>query len=216
MPAQCLSICAANAMNVGLMRVRATPEAVMDVAFSRQFAVSSVAFVRWPQEMDRRNQLVAGGVPCLLVVASGASPPEVHPWEDWIRLPTDERDLSCRLRGLAQRVSRAELVDDVLFRNVYGAIALSATEAAVIRVLLESRGAPIHRDALTSRVWPSGPPSPRSLGDVLYRLRRRLEPLHLDIHSHGARGYLMGLALNLLAAPDQIADDDEASISTAE
>lgn len=51
--------------------------------------------LQWPEEADRREQLAMAGVPRLLLVSPGATPPAV--WgvdEDWVSVeaPASERD----------------------------------------------------------------------------------------------------------------------------
>jgi DNA-binding response OmpR family regulator len=154
-----------------------------------------VALVHWPREADRRTRLLAGRVPCLLLVAPDADPPVVEDWEDWICLPADERDVSVRLHGLARRVCQPQFVDDDVLRNSYGTVVLPPAERTIARALLESRGTLVSRAQLTAQVWPDQPPSARALDDLVYRLRRHLRPLHLDVFTARGRGFLIGVLI---------------------
>jgi DNA-binding winged helix-turn-helix (wHTH) protein len=73
---------------------------------------------------------------------------------------------------------------------------VSPTEAVVVAALLSSQGRVISHAELSDAVWPSGTPSPRALDDLVYRLRRRLEPLRLTIFNSRSRGFSMGVELD--------------------
>lgn len=163
-------------------------------------SADSVALVQWPGDDERRTQLASARVPCLLLVDPEVAPPVVDPWEDWVRLPADERDVSIRLRALVQRVCRPELVDDAILRNGYGAVMLTTRESTIARLLLQAEGRLIPRERLEVALWPGGPPSPRALDDLVFRLRRRVRPLRLDIYSARGRGYVLGVAIEVTSS----------------
>jgi hypothetical protein len=62
--------------------------------------------VPWPAGSQRRAELATRGVPRLLVVADGITPPPMGQGEDWIRASANERDAWARLRRLAARHER--------------------------------------------------------------------------------------------------------------
>jgi hypothetical protein len=157
----------------------------------------SVALVHWPRDNARREQLAAARVPCLLLVEPEATPPVVELWEDWIRLPADERDVSIRLRGLALRVCRPEIVDNSILRNSYGIVTLSSQESAMAQALLQSQGRLVSREELERALWPDGVPTARALDDLVYRLRRKVKPLQLSIFSARQRGFVLGVAIEV-------------------
>jgi len=130
-------------------------------------SAESVALVQWPRDAERRARLASAKVPCLLLVAPDTEPPVVELWEDWIRLPSDERDVSLRVHGLARRVCRPEIVDDSVLRNSYGAVMLPAAESTIVRALLDSDAALVPREHLEHLVWPDGPPTTRALDDLV-------------------------------------------------
>ncbi|MEO8693979.1 MAG: winged helix-turn-helix domain-containing protein [Acidimicrobiales bacterium] len=164
-------------------------------------SVDSVALVHWPRDHERRARLTSARVPCLLLVEADAAPPVVNAWEDWIHLPADERDVSTRLQGLVRRVCRPEIVDDAVLRNGYGAVILTTPESAITRALLDADGALVSRRNLERELWPEGPPSTRALDDLVYRLRRRMKPLRLNIFSARGRGFVLGVAIEVTASP---------------
>lgn len=173
--------------------------------------MGTVALVHWPKDSARREQLALARVPTLLLVASDAAPPAVDTWEDWIRLPADERDVSIRMQGLARRVRRPELIDGAVLRSNCGSVMLSPPESAVAWPLIRSDGQLVSREELERAVWPDGAPTARALDDLVYRLRRRIKPLHLDVFRAWGRGFVLGAARPVTAAvppiDSELADD---------
>jgi DNA-binding response OmpR family regulator len=155
-----------------------------------------VAIVHWPRDAARRADLAERGVPRLLVVDPGTPPPAVADDEDWIRAPADERDVSARLDGLRARGAGVVLEAGVV-RTARGAAALSPREAAVAEVLLADPGAVVPRDRVEAALGGHMAVTARSADDAVYRLRRRLRPLGLDVFSSRGRGFLLGPRLDL-------------------
>jgi hypothetical protein len=69
--------------------------------------------------------------------------------------------------------------------------ALSPIEAAIVRVLLERRSRVVTRREIGARAWPAGMPAGRPVDGRLHRLRTRLAPLGIQIHSVRRRGLLL-------------------------
>jgi hypothetical protein len=60
-----------------------------------------VELIHWPTDLARRDHLAAAGQPRLLLVAPDALPPAViDATEDWVRLPSDEREVALRIQHL--------------------------------------------------------------------------------------------------------------------
>jgi len=99
----------------------------------------SVELVRWPVDAARRDELAAAGVPRLLLVGPGVTPPRLSPAEDWIRLPADERDVAARLQRLAaiddRSRQRPRLRGTVLEHN--GEWTIPDHAVAVLQVLVD-------------------------------------------------------------------------------
>ena len=161
--------------------------------------MESIVIGRWPQEAGRRAEFANRKVPCLWLVERSAEPPIVEPWEDWIRLPASEREVEARVRTLTERACRPVLVDGVVLRNVFGSVALPASESAVVERLLASDRHVVPRAALEATVWPAGAPTSRSLDDLIYRLRRRIKPLRLTVAVPRERGFVIGVDLELVS-----------------
>jgi DNA-binding winged helix-turn-helix (wHTH) protein len=163
-------------------------------------AIEQVAIVRWPTDGARRAEFALRKSPCLWLVEPGAEAPAIEAWEDWIQLPADERDVRARTLNLVRRFRRRPvLVDDALLCNGFGSVALAASEALIVQALLDAGGRLVARQELEISVWPGGPPTPRALDDLIYRLRRRLEALQLDVFSERGRGFVLGVALESTA-----------------
>ena len=161
----------------------------------------NVVLVRWPNEADRRDRLIAQARPRLLVVEGQADPPVSEDClEDWIRVPASEADLSIRLRALSGRVGRhtpgcPSLDHDGVLRfgNVWAA--MPPVESRLIAVLVDRFGGVVGREALASAGWPGGAPGRNALDVHVLRLRRRIEPLSLAIRTVRSRGYVLESAV---------------------
>jgi hypothetical protein len=71
--------------------------------------------------------------------------------------------------------------------------ALSPIEAAIVRVLLERGPRVATRREIGTRAWPAGMPAGRPIDGRLHRLRARLAPLGLRIHSVRRRGLMLSV-----------------------
>jgi DNA-binding response OmpR family regulator len=165
---------------------------------------SPVELVHWPRDDAQRGVYAREGVPCILLVAEDAElPRSIGATEDWIRLPADERDVAVRAQNLCRRLARtaAELprVGDGAVVHGGRSAPLSDVEARALEVLLESVGAIVPRERLTAAVWPDGPPSPRSLDSLLYRLRLRIAEVNIHVLAARGRGFIVEVGSPVLA-----------------
>ncbi|MGH1502491.1 MAG: winged helix-turn-helix domain-containing protein [Acidimicrobiales bacterium] len=125
------------------------------------------------------------------------APVTPDPLEDWIRLPADDRDVRARLDSLTLRFQRTDssegltLDEDGLLRNGSNWVALPPIEARLIAGLLAKPGAVVSRDALLRAGWPGEQPNRNVLDVHVLRLRRRIEPLGLQIRTVRSRGYVL-------------------------
>jgi hypothetical protein len=158
-------------------------------------AAAPVELLHWPADAASRAVLARGGVPCLLLVAAEAEPPRsIGPTEDWVRLPADERDVAARARALCGRLARGaterpSVADGVVTRGSRR-VDLTDAESQALGLLLGTAGVVSRRD-LSAAVWPAGPPGPRSLEALVYRLRVRLTDLNIQILAVRGRGYVI-------------------------
>ena len=123
-------------------------------------------------------------------------PVVVDELEDWIRVPAVDADLSARVEGLRRRAEgrlrpRPSLDDDGVLRLDARWVALPPIEARLTGALLERYEAVVARNDLADAGWPAGSPGRNALDVHMLRLRRRLAPLHLEIRTIRARGYLL-------------------------
>lgn len=158
-----------------------------------------VVVVRWPEESDRLEELRSARVARLLIVAPDASLPEPPDClEDWIRLPADDCDVRMRVASLAARMEthdhgtqRPTIDDDGIIRFHGAWISLSPLERLAAQPLVERFQAVVGRETLTRHAWPNGAPTRNALDAHMLRLRRRLEPIGLEIRTVRSRGYLL-------------------------
>ncbi len=152
-----------------------------------------VDLVYWPSEQHLRHRLRAGGRPRILLVAEDEPAPiTTDPMEDWIRLPADERDLQVRVENLARRSADEPTIDeDGVLRRGEEWIALPPIEARLIGLFLARVGKVVGREDLLVHGWPEARPSRNVLDVHMVRLRRRLEPLGLQIRTVRKRGYVL-------------------------
>ena len=156
-----------------------------------------VVLVRWPLESERRALLAGSQTPRLLLVEGGDAPPEAEDClEDWVRVPAAEGDVRARVAALSMR-ARAhvtavpKLDSDGVLRFGTRWVSLPPVEQRLTTALLERFGAVVSREALTRAGWPDGAPGRNALDVHVLRLRRRLVPVGLAIHTVRSRGYLL-------------------------
>ena len=153
----------------------------------------TVELLHWPRERERRAALDEDNQPRLLLVEENAPPPlTVDPVEDWVRLPANHRDVQARVESLRRRVVAEPTLDEEgVLRTASGWVSLPDLEARIVDVLLSRFGKVADRQSLLGAGWPGESPS-RNLLDVhLHRLRRRIEPIGLQIRTVRKRGYVL-------------------------
>lgn len=156
---------------------------------------SDIVFVRWPAQAELRDRFRKLGVPRLLVVEGGAQPPiSVDPVEDWVRPPVSRDDLEARVKGLLQRFEkrRAPTIDSTGTLS-YGphTITISAMQTELMRLLIERFRQVVYRSEFVQHLAASQSStlSRNSLDLHIMRLRRRLQPIDLNIRTVWGRGY---------------------------
>jgi Transcriptional regulatory protein, C terminal len=155
----------------------------------------TIALVRWPQDEEMLERLGPFGHPRLLLVDPDADPPVVtDPLEDWIRLPADDRDIQTRVASLRRRVGhhRIPVFDGacrVGFRD--GWAPLSPIEYCLASALVEQFGYLVADEDLSARAWGDTTPRSGALRVHLTRLRRRVEPIGLEILTVRSHGHVM-------------------------
>lgn len=163
---------------------------------STNAATADVKLVRWPAQADLRNHYLAAGVPCLLVVEGGASPPIcVDAKEDWVRAPISRHDLHARMNGLRARADlhRVPRLDESRLLHFRGkSTPISATQTDLLRLFVSRFGEVVSRAALCARLHTDERRSTRNSLDLqIMRLRRRIEPIGLVIRTVWGYGYVL-------------------------
>jgi hypothetical protein len=155
--------------------------------------------LQWPADAERRELLRRAGIPRLLVLEAGEVPPApADDLEDWIWLPTDERDLFSRLRDLSGRSTGSALgAGTVVVREDGTAwiagqpLTLPPAEAALLRCLADPPERLCTRGELARAAWGEVPHERRSLDSRIFVLRRRLAAHGLAILSVRGRGFVL-------------------------
>jgi hypothetical protein len=159
-----------------------------------------VELLRWPEDAARRDELAAMGVPRLLLLRDDVLPPTLADDEDWMFVPADERDLWARLQRLARRSAARDrlpaLSDGVVLHHAGRTVILSEGEGALLRPLIDHFGSLVTWDDLRHALWPDDPDPDRRVTSRVSRLRGRLAPVGLEIHSVRTRGVVLDHSLD--------------------
>lgn len=163
-----------------------------------------VVVVRWPEQRADAERLARLERPHLLLVEPGVAPPElVSCLADWIRLPADDIDVRTRLTALAARAQQHPAVPmlDEIGEFSYGGkrVFLSPTDQRLAELLVSSfdRGVP---DRMLLERIRDGEGEPSKVRVSVSRLRKRIQPLGLEITS--IRGFGYRLHSTLMRAQD--------------
>ena len=156
-----------------------------------------VEILMWPRDADRRDVFARASVPRLLLVEEGSSPPTITGVdEDWIRFPAAREDIAARamqvLRSSASlRWSTPYIEAGRWLHRANATVALSPTEGSIMTILLQHQGEIVTRESLEHNVWQCAAPSADALDAAIYRLRRRLSGLSMNISSVRGRGFVL-------------------------
>jgi hypothetical protein len=152
-----------------------------------------VHLVRWPAAAGERRRLGATGALCLLLVEPEDVPPDdIGGNEDWVRTtagPMERHWRIERLRALNSRPSGRPTVDDDLLRIGDRSLPLGAADGRLVQRLCEQFGELVPRAELRCAGGASLTDS--ALSVRLFRLRRLLGPLGLDITTVRGQGYVL-------------------------
>jgi DNA-binding response OmpR family regulator len=163
-----------------------------------------VATLRWPDQRPIRDERIAHGSPCLLLIEPGIDVPEIDAvLEDWTLTTATVTEMNARRDALVRRVAvlphdpvaDAEPtidLDDVL-RVGDHSLVLAPIEARLLRTFLDDPGAIITKESLMRSTWPDGAPRSNSFTVRLARLRKRLRPFRMSILTFPRRGYMLVL-----------------------
>jgi two-component system OmpR family response regulator len=167
--------------------------------------VPDVVVIQWPEQEGEVERLAELRIPRLLFVAPAADPPDGgDALQDWVRLPSEDRDIRARLNTLRRRAADLEPAPAVdrhgrlVFRRSW--VQLSPIEERLAVLLVEAREAVVPEERLLHAGWPGGRPSSNALRVHLHRLRRRVEPLGLEIRSVRSDGWILQTATDEIGA----------------
>jgi Transcriptional regulatory protein, C terminal len=152
-----------------------------------------VVALRWPQQRAEVERFAMLSVPRLLFVEPGAPPPPTRDClEDWVRMPADDQDVRVRLAALAHRAREHPQIPTL---DGHGQLSyrgrrvfLSPTDERIAAALVADYDCAVSEEDLFRRVWPDGGRHAK-LRVHVSRLRKRIEPLGLDITSIRHFGY---------------------------
>jgi len=155
-----------------------------------------VPLLRHPGDEPARHHLDRLGLPRVLVVDPDAAPPiAADRVEDWVRAPVDPDELAARRRTVLDRYHRASLgvrIDgDGLLRAGDRWIDLPDRQRAVLFPLVNQLGRPVSRAVVVAEYLAAGGTDAQALPTVIHRLRARLSPLGLVLHTLHQGGFLL-------------------------
>ncbi len=167
----------------------------------RPARASTVEILRWPAQADRRADLLGHGRAVLWMLEPGELPPEVGDREDWARTTDGERDVLARLDRLAAlgpapvRLLPGEVaVRDGLLLYAGCRLPVPPAEAVILDRLGATPDRVVARGDLAVIAGGGHPANPSSLATRVARLRDRIGPVGLAIHTVRGRGYLLTTA----------------------
>jgi two-component system OmpR family response regulator len=157
-----------------------------------------VVVVRWPEQRADAERLARLDRPHLLLVEPGITPPRLSSClADWIRLPADDGDVRARLAALAARALHHPphpTVDGFGELSYSGQrVFLSPIDQRLAEFLVASFDRGVSEKQLFAELW-DGEGEPSKVRVHISRLRKRIEPLGLEITSIRGFGYCMHAA----------------------
>jgi hypothetical protein len=158
--------------------------------------VMDVVRLHWPEEADRRAVLQRRGVPRLLLVGPGETPPDtIDVLEDWARDGAAEGDVAARVLTLALRAARLPrppyFDDDGLLRYGRQLVLLSPLETRVAEVLVGRLGHVVDGETVARAGWPGEAPTDTTMTAAMRRLRDRLRPAGLILTLIASKGWML-------------------------
>lgn len=167
-----------------------------------------VRFLRWPEHAEERTWCRQNRVPRILLVDTGQQPPEPFDmYEDWVRPPISNEDLSVRVQTLVSRQQEYNRpqVDPHGSLSYHGKrLNISPTQVDLILCLVRSFSELVLRSALMSCLPGDGRSDSRNVLDLhMARLRRKLGPIGLTIRTVWGCGYVLEPHDVAAAVPDR-------------
>jgi DNA-binding response OmpR family regulator len=162
-------------------------------AFTPAPGQDDIVLVRWPEQRADAERLARLHRPHLLLVEPDAEAPVLEGClVDWVRLPADDRDVRARLANL---VARAQEHPAVPALNGFGELSfrgrrvfLSPTDERIAESLVASFDKAVSDEDIFERIW-DGHGDASKVRVHISRLRKRIQPLGLEIASIRGVGY---------------------------
>jgi hypothetical protein len=159
--------------------------------------VTSVVLIRWPAEDDMRRALASSRTPRLLIVPSGAPPPQVlDDLEDWVLDPAPPGEVAARAATLQHRAAirglSPELDEQGLLRRGSRWIDIPAQMVPVVRMLLAAPNE-LLSDASVSAAYEAGggTTTQGAIKSMLSRLDERVRKVGLRLRRVQNRGVVL-------------------------
>jgi hypothetical protein len=157
--------------------------------------IDDVVDLEWPAQAAERDALAARGLPRLLIVSYGATPPMGDVMEDWVRPDADAVERYVRRDGLRRRAAArapATIDDDGLLHRGERWVALPPGELAALSTLLSEPGYLVARSDLEAAIGAApSPAGDRTLDNVVRRVRKRIAPLGMAVCAVRGMGFLL-------------------------
>ena len=153
-----------------------------------------ISILCWPDEQARLESLRRARRPRLVFCGDGATLEPSDELEVWVSASSDLAELRARLATLrlntAQRSPHPVLDGSGVLWVRDRWVALSPIQSELTRILLENFGGVVANKVL-HEAWADPQPEYGAFAVGLARLRRRVKPLGLELHSIHGRGYLL-------------------------
>ncbi|MGH9084031.1 MAG: hypothetical protein ACRDYW_01130 [Acidimicrobiales bacterium] len=164
-----------------------------------QLDLDGVAVMRWPADDALRWQLAGLGMPRLLLLEPGVSPPDlVGPSEDWLRLPASADDVAARAAMVRTRTAspdRPSLDDAGLLRVGAQWVAMSPAQLPVVSLLVERFERVVRTDEIVQAYATSGGSgSSMAVRTLMGRIAARATTVGLRVVTIRRRGAMLRLA----------------------
>ena len=174
------------------------PQQSVGTVASMAVTDTDVPLVRWPSEAGRRDDLARLGRARLLLIEERHDPPPVQDaLEDWVRVGVDPVEMYVRRERLRRHQARwapAEFDEDGLLRRGDGWVAVTPLERRVVEPLLARAGQLVPRSEMLAAAMPGAVTDDRrALDRIMRRVRLRVAPLAITVHTVRASGFLLEL-----------------------
>jgi DNA-binding response OmpR family regulator len=154
-----------------------------------------VELIEWDGPPGLRRALANAGVPRILLVERGTTPPiSVGVDEAWLWSDVTDSELEHCAHAVLDRLRTGEQVERVDSRTwsyAGRAFRLSRLQARLFAELASSRGTTVARDRLLAAGWERSVPNQATLSSAIQRLRTQLVGTGLQVRSTRQIGFVL-------------------------